>query len=90
MAEAAWAQGLPLPIKSAWSGKWIEDPLTKAVLDTLDNVRPPALPWNFRSNEMGDAYGNGITGVIDGKTELNVAVNDMLETINGILDKPMA
>jgi ABC-type glycerol-3-phosphate transport system substrate-binding protein len=89
-AEPLWEQGAPLPIKSVWTGKWVQDPLTAEVLSTLESIRPPALPWNFRSNEMGDAYSNNITAVIEGKVPLTEGISATKDAIDAVLDKPMA
>jgi ABC-type glycerol-3-phosphate transport system substrate-binding protein len=88
LAEPMWTAGLPLPIKSVWTGKWIEDPLTAEVLSTLDTIRPPTLPWNFRSNEISDAYTQNMTAVIDGSVTLEQGVATALDTITGVLEKP--
>jgi len=90
ISDAMWEAGLPLPIKSVWSGKWVEDSLTAEVLSTLDTIRPPTLPWNFRSNEISDAYTQNMTAVIDGSVSLEQGVAAAKDTITEVLAKPAA
>lgn len=87
LADPMWAAGLPLPIRSVWSGKWIEDSLTAEVLSTLDTIRPPTLPWNYRSNEISDAYNQNMTAVIEESVTLDEGVAAALDTINAVLEK---
>ncbi len=88
-AEELWKLGAPLPIKSVWSGKWVEDPLTAEVLATLESIKPPSLPWNFRSNEVIDAYSQNITAVIDGGTSIDTGIMAIKDAVTAVLDKPM-
>lgn len=88
LAEPMWTAGLPLPIKSVWTGQWVEDSLTAEVLSTLDTIRPPSLPWNFRSNEISDAYTQNMTAVIDGLVPLEQGVAAALDAISDVLAKP--
>jgi ABC-type glycerol-3-phosphate transport system substrate-binding protein len=87
-AERLWELGAPLPIKSAWSGKWLDDPLTAQVHATLDHINPPSLPWNFRSNEVGDAYSQNISAVIEGGMSIDDGIDAIMDAVNGVLDKP--
>src|SRR3954452_2443496 len=90
VSAAMWEAGLPLAVKSVWSGKWVEDSLTAEVLSTLDTIRPPTLPWNFRSNEISDAYTQNMTAVIDGSVSLEQGVAAAKDTITEVLAKPAA
>jgi len=89
-AEPLWKLGAPLPIKSVWSGEWVADPLTAAVHAVLDNIRPPALPSNFRSNEVGDAFTNNMTAMLEGTVSLDETVMTIVTAVDSVLDKPMA
>lgn len=87
-AERLWEEGAPLPIKSVWSGKWLNDPLTAEVHATLDNINPPALPHNYRSNEVGDAYSQNISAVIEGGMSIDDGIQAIVDAVNAVLDKP--
>jgi ABC-type glycerol-3-phosphate transport system substrate-binding protein len=87
-AEPLWEEGAPLPIKSVWSGKWLNDPLTAEVYATLDNINPPALPHNYRSNEVGDAYSQNISAVIEGGMSIDEGIQAIVDAVNAVLDKP--
>lgn len=89
-SEPLWELGAPLPIKSVWSGKWLEDPLTAEVHATLEAIDPPSLPWNFRSNEVLDAYSNNVTAVIDGGLPIEDGIALIKEAVDAVLKKPMA
>lgn len=88
LADPMWEAGLPLPIKSVWTGSWIEDSLTAEVLSTLDTIRPPSLPWNYRSNEISDAYSQNMTAVIDGSVTLEQGIEAAMAAIAAVLEKP--
>jgi multiple sugar transport system substrate-binding protein len=90
LAEPMWTAGLPLPIKSVWTGEWVEDSLTAEVLSTLDTIRPPTLPWNYRSNEISDAYGQNMTAVIEGTVPFEQGLAAALDAITAVLEKPEA
>jgi multiple sugar transport system substrate-binding protein len=89
-AEETWQIGIPLPIQSVWTGEWVADPLTQAVISSMNTVRPPSLPWNFRSNEIHDAYSQNISAVIEGQVSLEDGVDAALGAIEAILAKPPA
>jgi ABC-type glycerol-3-phosphate transport system substrate-binding protein len=89
-AEPLWELGAPLATKSVWSGKWLEDPLTAEVHATFDSIRPPSLPWNFRSNEIGDAYSNNVTAVIDGGLPIKDGIIMIKDAVDAVLARPMA
>jgi len=93
MAQPLWDAGLMPARIDTWQKNANlpgADAAYKLALDVYPKIRPPCQAWNFRTQELWDAYTNVSGKIWLGQVDFDQGIDETAKAVDEVLNKPMA